>query len=739
MAGHYQRSRMTTQNRPINQINRREFISGVSASALALNAGTLTFGFAGPARGEPAGPREVRDIENVWIPMSDGVKLAARLWLPEDAEQNPVPAILEYIPYRKRDMTRLRDETMHPYFAANGYASIRVDIRGSGDSEGLQGGEYDRQEQADGMEIIAWLARQPWCTGKVGMFGKSWGGFNSLQLAARRPPALKAIITLCSTDDRYTDDAHYKGGTIIQAMNLWGSQFFTLQGGAPDPEIVGERWREMWLARLRRLDFHLADWVRRQHRDEFWKHGSVNENYGDIECPVYAIGGWVDCYSNAVPRLLAGLKTPRKGLIGPWGHVYPHQESAEPGPRIDYLGEALRWWDYWLKGIDTGIMDEPVLRVWMQHEPACCGAVEVNGRWVAEESWPSPRIRPRTYHLNASGLDTGRGGEQPMKLAPLQTDGQTAPRWGMFNMQTDLPVDQRIDDARSMSFDSEPLEEDFEILGAPVVTVEVAVDKPVAFLAVRLNEVFPDRVSKRVTYTVLNLTHRDSHETPTPLTPGKRYRIPIQLDDIAHRFTRGNRLRVAISTTYWPHVWPSPEPVNLTLYSGVSTLELPVRPERPEDGQLRAFGPAFEPAHSGLTIVDAGGKEDTGKVSGSRLAGANMSGRKDFIRQIGGSKLTLLNESPETRFRLNATGTVISTAQREQVEVDDLDPTSAKVEIRRMYGYARGDAWNTRVETTIRLVFTKDEFLLTSELRALEHDEVVFENSWNEKIPRLLV
>lgn len=171
----------------------------------------------------------------------------------------------------------------------------------------------------------------------------------------------------------------------------------------------------------------------------------------------------------------------------------------------------------------------------------------------------------------------------------------------------------------------------------------------------------------------------------------------------------------------------------------VSTLELPVRAERSGDGRLRAFGPAFEPEHSGLTIVDARGKEDTGKVSGSRLAGANMSGRKDFIRQIGGSKLTLLNESPETRFRLNATGTVISTAQKEQVEVDDLDPTSAKVEIRRMYGYARGDAWNTRVETTIRLVFTKDEFLLTSELRALEHDEVVFENSWNEKIPRLLV
>src|SRR5210317_1476362 len=153
-------------------------------------------------------PRAVKEIENLYIPLADGVRLAARLWLPEDAEQNPVPALLEYIPYRKRDFMRIRDEPMHRYYAGHGYAAVRVDLRGSGDSDGILEDEYLPREQEDALEVINWLTRQPWCDGNVGMTGISWGGFNALQVAARRPPALKAIITHCSTDDRYTDDIH---------------------------------------------------------------------------------------------------------------------------------------------------------------------------------------------------------------------------------------------------------------------------------------------------------------------------------------------------------------------------------------------------------------------------------------------------------------------------------------------------------------------------------------------------
>jgi predicted acyl esterase len=200
-------------------------------------------------------PLKVREIENLWIELSDGVKLAARVWLPEDADEKPVPAILEYLPYRKRDGTIVRDQLTHPYFAGHGYAAVRVDMRGNGDSEGLMEDEYTKQEQDDAVEVIDWLSKQSWCTGKVGMIGISWGGFNGLQVAARKPPALKAVITLCSTDDRYADDIHYKGGCLINENLGWAATMFAYSSRPPDPAIVGERWRAMWLERLENEPF----------------------------------------------------------------------------------------------------------------------------------------------------------------------------------------------------------------------------------------------------------------------------------------------------------------------------------------------------------------------------------------------------------------------------------------------------------------------------------------------------
>ena len=170
----------------------------------------------------------VETIENVFIPLSDGTKLAARLWLPAQARR-PAPAILEYIPYRKRDGTRWRDEPMHGYFAAEGYAVVRVDIRGSGDSDGLLADEYLELEQDDALEVIAWIAARDWCDGGVAIIGKSWGGFNALQIAARRPLALKAIVPVCFTDDRYADDVHYLGGCLITDNLWWGATMLAYQ------------------------------------------------------------------------------------------------------------------------------------------------------------------------------------------------------------------------------------------------------------------------------------------------------------------------------------------------------------------------------------------------------------------------------------------------------------------------------------------------------------------------------
>ena len=225
----------------------------------------------------------VRTVENTWIPLSDGTRLAARIWMPEDAERSPVPAILEYIPYRKRDFTRARDEPIHRYFAGHGYAAVRVDLRGSGDSDGVLFDEYLLQEQLDAVEVIAWLSEQPWCSGSVGMMGISWGGFNALQVAAHRPPALGAVITLCSSDDRYADDVHYMGGCSINDNLRWASTMFSHNARPPDPTVVGDRWRDMWMDRLEGSGLWVKNWLEHQRRDEFWKHGSGCGDYSKIQ------------------------------------------------------------------------------------------------------------------------------------------------------------------------------------------------------------------------------------------------------------------------------------------------------------------------------------------------------------------------------------------------------------------------------------------------------------------------
>src|SRR5690606_9711423 len=350
---------------------------------------------------------EVEIVENLFLPMPDGTRLAAKLWRPKGA--GPVPAILEYLPYRKREGTRERDQKMHAWLAGHGYACLRLDIRGTGDSEGLIDGEYSEQEMRDGCDAIAWIAAQDWCDGQVAMYGLSWGGFNGLQIAARRPPALRTIITLGSTDDRYATDVHYVGGWLSKDNFDWSATMFACKDLPPDPGIVGPAWRAMWRARMEHNRPWILDWLAHQRRDDYWKHGSVCEDLSAIDIPVLAVSGWADNYSESVPRLLAGLSGPRRGVVGPWAHSFPHDVAVEPA--IGWLQEAKRWCDHWMKSIPGGLMDEPMYRVWMQESvaPATCYR-ERPGRWVAEALWPSSRIERRPLHFNPGGrLDPAPG------------------------------------------------------------------------------------------------------------------------------------------------------------------------------------------------------------------------------------------------------------------------------------------------------------------------------------------
>ncbi|WP_416898333.1 MAG: CocE/NonD family hydrolase [Minwuia sp.] len=667
----------------------------------------------------------IEEIENVWIPMRDGVRLAARLWLPRDARTNPVPAIFEFIPYRKRDFMRSRDEPMHRFYALSGYVSIRADLRGSGDSEGVMSDEYTLQELEDAMDVIAWAAAQDWCSGAVGMTGISWGGFNALQVAAMRPPALKAILTLCAADDRYADDAHYKGGCLLNENMQWGSILSLYNALPPDPQVHGESWRDAWLARIEAAEPSPAVWMEHPHRDEYWQHGSVCEDYSAIECPVFAVGGWADGYSNAIPRLLEGLSAPRLGLIGPWAHTFPH--DGVPGPSIGYLQEAVRWWDHWLKGHDTGIMDEPMLRAWIQESLPPAPQYETRpGRWVAESAWPSPRIERQRLWLNWGHLAEEPGEIDEIAFSSPHTLGVRAGEWCGFGADGEAPRDQRADDGGSLVFDTDILTERLELLGAPELELEVAADKPVAFLVARLCDVGPDGASSRISYAILNLCHRDSHETPAPLEPGAWYRVKLKLDDLGQAIPVGHRLRLGLSTGYWPMIWPAPEPVSLSVRLGTGHLDLPVRPPSDADAAIRPFEPPLAAPGSKTrklyhlpmrrTVeIDLTTNEMiyTLKGDGGEFGGASLARIEEIDLDLGYQMLK--------RYRI----------------LED-DPLSAQTELSQT-AILKRDGWTVRLECRTRLTATVDAFQFTGDLEAFENDVPVGARHWTRAVPRKLL
>lgn len=666
-------------------------------------------------------PHAVRKIDNTWITLSDRCKLATSIWLPEHAENEPVPAILEYLPYRKDDGRAVRDSTYHPYFAGHGYASIRVDMRGTGASDGILLGEYLPQEQDDALEVLDWIADQPWCNGVAGIIGISWGGFNGLQIAARRPPQLKAIITVASTDDRYADDVHYRGGCVLASDMLeWASRMFAWNGLPPDPRLVGNRWREMWLNRLENTPPYVEAWMSHQTRNAFWKQGSVCEEYAAIECAVYAIGGWGDAYTNAVPRLLQGLPGPRKGLIGPWSHGYPH--IGIPGPTIGFLQECLRWWDYWLKGIDTGIMDEPMMRFWIQDSlPPAPFYAERPGRWGAESTWPSHNIQMRPYWLNEDGLGSAPAAETQIAYRGSQFAGSEAGIWCPYGDPVDFPPDQRAEDGLSITFDSAPLDEAMEIVGFPDVALTVAADRPNALIAVRLCDVAPDGASLLVSRGMLNLTHRDGHEHPQALEPGRFYPITVRLDVIAHRIPAGHRWRVAVSPTYWPMAWPSPEPVTLNLLTGArSQLRLPVRPPREEDAELPSFDPPEQSQPIPVEILSTSPR------------------RRLITRDVGARTLEIRDFLGDGRKRLIETNLEIYGRNEDTYTLVEDQPLSARIRCDRITGLRRDD-WHVHTETSSTMSADADTFYITNVLDAYEGNTRVFTKTWHIQIPRHLV
>lgn len=667
-------------------------------------------------------PHPIREVRHFEIPMPDGCRLAARMWLPADADEKPVPAVLEYIPYRKNDLTAARDAVMHPYFAGQGYAAVRVDLRGTGDSEGLMLDEYLQQELDDGFQVIDWLSRQPWCDGNVGMIGISWGGFNGLQIAAMRPPALKAIITCCSTDDRYEDDVHYMGGALLIDNLSWASIMFGRNTLPPDPRNKPDNWRALWMRRLEESGLWLKNWLEHPHRDAFWKHGSICEDYGAIRCPVFAVGGWADGYCRSVFRLMEKLDVPRKGLVGPWAHTYPH--VGRPGPAIGFLQECVRWWDHWLKGRDTGVMDEPMLRLFMQDPAEPNGSrPSRGGRWVTEPSWPSPNVVRQAFFLGEGGRLSAEPAAVPAAPQSLHSPlfvGLGGGKWCSYAQPGDQPVDQRGDDAGSLVYETVPLETEIEIAGDANLDLVFESDRPVAMVAVRLSDVSPEGSVTRVSYGLLNLTHRDSHERPQPLETGRRYRVSVPLKHVAQRFAAGHCIRLSISTSYFPVAWPAPEPVTLTVHPADCRLSLPVRKPASAEAEPRAFAPAEGAAALAVEpIVPA----PAGWIV------THDHGEGTVLVEVGdgeGSYRIIENDLTVT-----SSGT-----ERYSFRADDL--SSVTGEAKWAYEMSRG-TWRMRSVTRTTMTATPTHFHVKARLEAWEGDDLVHEQDWMEDIPRQLV
>jgi uncharacterized protein len=629
--------------------------------------------------------------EQVWITVRDGTRLAADLYLPSADVR--APALLEALPYRKDDLTG--DSHADDYLrlrAEGGFAVCRVDVRGTGSSEGRATDEYPISELDDLADVIAWLAAQPWCNGRVGMFGYSYSGFNSLQLACERPPALGAICAVYATDDRYTDDVHYMGGAL-RAIDLVDYCHYMVPMNAlpPVPAIWGVGWRDEWLARIAEHEPWLLIWMEEQLDGSYWRHGSVRPDYGRIECPTMIVAGWADGYRNNTFRPFERLQCEKELLIGPWSHMAP--STSLPGPHIDLVPEMITFFGKWLR--DDPFEPRPPIRVFVRHSTKPeADLASVEGEWRYEQEWPPQRLTDATLfdgrrRTLAARPDTG--------VAAWNSCAGGLP-WGQ-------PLDQRNDDAWSLTTDW-PLAEPTEILGHVIVRARVTSDQPIAYLSVKLNDVWPDGTSSLVTRGLLNLTH--CVDPPAPLVPGDTYDVEVEMEATSWVFAPGHSIRLSVAGNDWPNTWVPPNLVTLTVES--LQMQLPVLPSG------GAGVPRFTP-------VDVPVREDHGDILWS--TGHDVLNRVTHVSTKYGGPYDIRHGGKMTD-RYEGTATVSIT-----------DPALATAGGIVRFEVDWPDA-SVAVESRLMVASTADQYVVDIELDAFESGNLVAERRWSRSFPRRL-
>ncbi len=676
----------------------------------------------------------VAALSDVRIRASDGVELSANLWLPEPHADGSgprvFPAVLEMLPYRKDDWHAASDQGFGEWLAARGYAYCRLDVRGTGSSDGVALDEYTARETQDGAEVVEWLAAQGWSNGKVAMWGISYGGFTAIQVALLRPPHLAAIVPMMASDDRYTDDVHYIGGCMtVSELSQYAVSMVGMNALPPLAPTTGPGWVEAWRERLERTPIWLFSWLRDQRDGPSWRQGSLAPHWDHLTTPTFLIGGWMDEYVDAALRMLERCtNAPRRALIGNWVHSYP--DLAYPGPNVDWRHEMLRFLDHWLKGIDNGVMDEPPLVVY-RHEWAAPEPFPEAwpGGWVAESAWPAPDRAERVLHL-APGEQplVGRLAEAPPVEPAIEAFRHRASAgtraglsWGAGHAPNGLARDLRPDDATGPVFTSAPLAADLDVVGSPSVVLTWESPVPVATAVVRLQDVAPDGTPFQVCAGILNLTHRASHAEPSPLEPGWPTEVRIDLRATAHRFGAGHRIRLSVASSMWPVVWPSPFPATYRLHLGgrhTARLVLPMLPA----GRSETPVPPFKTTPAGVRDVGSErGDPPVWEVVEDVLAGSVTVRSSEFGELV-------LPDGVST----------LASGERLEMIARDVDPAHAEMRNDVVYRLRRAEA-DVLIESDGTIRTTETDIEMTVRLRVQLDGEPFFERDWHETVGRDLL
>ncbi len=532
-------------------------------------------------------PRPVRVVAD------DGTPLAALLFVPEG--DGPFATLVEALPYRMHDITASYAATYHRLVAEGGFAVLRVDVRGTGSSGGRATDEYPDEERSDLRAVFRWIAAQPWSTGRVGMFGTSYSGFNSLHMAMEDTPELGAVAAMYATDDRYTDDVHYMGG-VLRALDLIDYPLYMIAMNALPPvpamwaQVGDGDWRGEWRRRIEEHEPWLLEWLGHPLPDPVWRRGSVRtgpagEGYERYSCPVLLIAGWADGYRNNTFRAIEHMDDWYL-LAGPWSHKDP--DTARPGPNIDLDVELIRFFDEHLRGGPKAFPTRARVFVRRPTPPAPDLALH-DGRWVGFDEWPLPEGSQVDVYFRAGGAHHVRG---DVGLMAWNSCAGSLP-WGQ-------PLDQRRDNADSLCLDA-PVDDEHEMAGNPVARMRVRSSAPCGHVSVKLCDVASDGTSTLVTRGMLDLAHRGvwpsdgqgAPDAPLALVPaGEWLDVAIELEGTTWTWLPGHTVRLAIAGTDWPNCWPAPGAYTLEVAEVV--LSMPVLPPLPDAGA--EFAPGSGPS-----------------------------------------------------------------------------------------------------------------------------------------------